>query len=88
PPDEAITDTEVTMCKLKINTKNDPPYIFDARDKIIIDTEKSLVTINGKNAINLKDIFSNFPTVIRGENLIEIMPPDVKATVSYRERYR
>ncbi|MCQ6300843.1 MULTISPECIES: phage tail family protein, partial [Bacillus cereus group] len=37
---------------------------------------------------NLKDIFSNFPTVIRGENLIEIMPPDLKATVSYRERYR
>ncbi|MEB9704212.1 phage tail family protein, partial [Bacillus cereus] len=54
----------------------------------IIDTQKSLVTINGKNAINLKDIFSNFPTVIRGENLIEIMPPDLKATVSYRERYR
>ncbi|MEB8732985.1 phage tail family protein, partial [Bacillus cereus] len=55
---------------------------------IIIDKEKSLVTINGKKAINLKDFFSNFPTVIRGENRIDIMPPDVKATVRYRERYR
>ncbi|MEC2647807.1 phage tail family protein, partial [Bacillus cereus] len=85
---DAMSFSDLKFWKLNLNTKNDPPYIFDARDKIIIDTEKSLVTINGKNAINLKDIFSNFPTVIRGENLIEIMPPDVKATVSYRERYR
>ncbi|MEC2704039.1 phage tail family protein, partial [Bacillus cereus] len=76
------------FCKVNLITKTDPPYIFVACDKFFIDTEKSLVTINGKNAINLKDIFSNFPTVIRGENLIEIMPPDLKATVSYRERYR
>ncbi|MBK5433407.1 distal tail protein Dit [Bacillus sp. TH25] len=71
--------------KVPSNTK---PYIFEAGDKIIIDTERSLVTINGKNAINTKDIFSNFPTIIRGENRIDIMPPDAKATVSYRERYR
>ncbi|HDR8065845.1 phage tail protein [Bacillus thuringiensis] len=88
PPVEAMSVSDLKFWKVNLNTKNDPPYIFDARDKIIIDTEKSLVTINGKNAINLKDIFSNFPTVIRGENLIEIMPPDVKATISYRERYR
>ncbi|HFU4567844.1 TPA: distal tail protein Dit [Bacillus cereus] len=88
PPVEAMSVSDLKFWKVNLNTKNDPPYIFDARDKIIIDTEKSLVTINGKNAINLKDIFSNFPTVIRGGNLIEIMPPDVKATVSYRERYR
>ncbi|MED2309990.1 phage tail family protein [Bacillus thuringiensis] len=88
PPVEAMSVSDLKFWKVNLNTKNDPPYIFDAGDKIIIDTEKSLVTINGKNAINIKDIFSNFPTVIRGENLIEIMPPDVKATVSYRERYR
>ncbi|PEC14515.1 distal tail protein Dit [Bacillus thuringiensis] len=88
PPVEAMSVSDLKFWKVNLNTKNDSPYIFDARDKIIIDTEKSLVTINGKNAINLKDIFSNFPTVIRGENLIEIMPPDVKATISYRERYR
>ncbi|MDP1457971.1 phage tail family protein [Bacillus wiedmannii] len=64
------------------------PYIFDTGDKIVIDTEKSLVTINGKNAINLKEIFSNFPVIIRGDNRIDIMPPDVNATISYRERYR
>ena len=71
--------------KVPSNTK---PYIFDAGDKVIIDTEKSLVTINGKDAINIKDIFSEFPKIIRGENRIDIMPPDVTATISYRERYR
>ncbi|MEB9588831.1 phage tail family protein, partial [Bacillus cereus] len=88
PPVEAMTVSDLKFWKVNLNTQNNPPYIFETGDKIIIDKEKSLVTINGKNAINLKDIFSNFPTVIRGENLIEIMPPDVKATVSYRERYR
>ncbi|MEE2015851.1 phage tail family protein, partial [Bacillus thuringiensis] len=88
PPVEAMTVSDLKFWKVNLNTQNNPPYIFDTGDKIIIDTEKSLVTINGKNAINLKDIFSNFPTVIRGENRIDIMPPDVKATVSYRERYR
>ncbi|MGG0448534.1 phage tail family protein, partial [Bacillus mycoides] len=53
-----------------------------------IDTERSLVTINGIDAINLKDFFSEFPKIIRGDNRIDIMPPDVTATISYRERYR
>lgn len=88
PPVEAMTVSDLKFWKVNLNTQNNPPYIFDRGDKIIIDTEKSLVTINGKNAINLKDIFSNFPNIIRGENRIDIMPPDVKATVSYRERYR
>lgn len=88
PPVEAMTVSDLKFWKVNLNTQNNPPYIFDTGDKIIIDTEKSLVTINGKNAINLKDIFSNFPNIIRGENRIVIMPPDVKATVSYRERYR
>ncbi|MGQ8811622.1 distal tail protein Dit [Bacillus sp. NA_165.1] len=88
PPVEAMTVSDLKFWKVNLNTQNNSPYIFDRGDKIIIDTEKSLVTINGKNAINLKDIFSDFPTVIRGENRIDIMPPDVKATVSYRERYR
>ncbi|MDA2299556.1 phage tail family protein [Bacillus cereus] len=87
-PVEAMTVSDLKFWKVNLNTQNNPPYIFDMGDKIIIDTEKSLVSINGKNAINLKDIFSNFPNVIRGENRIDIMPPDVKATVSYRERYR
>ncbi|MFP3415195.1 phage tail family protein [Bacillus sp. SIMBA_074] len=71
--------------KVPSNTK---PFIFDTGDKVIIDTERSLVTINGKDAINIKDIFSEFPKIIRGDNRIDIMPPDVTATISYRERYR
>ncbi|MEB8792760.1 phage tail family protein [Bacillus cereus] len=88
PPVEAMTVSDLKFWKVNLNTQNNPPYIFETGDKIIIDKEKSLVTINGKKAINLKDFFSNFPTVIRGENRIDIMPPDVKATVRYRERYR
>ncbi|MEB8879320.1 phage tail family protein, partial [Bacillus cereus] len=54
-----------------------------------IDTERSLVSINGKKAINLKDIFSDYPVVSKGSNKLEIMPSDVGiAKVTYRERYR
>ncbi|KOS25487.1 phage tail protein [Bacillus anthracis] len=88
---QPINEIQIDDLKIwKVNKvpSNTKPYIFDTGDKIIIDTEKSLVTINGKNAINIKEIFSKFPNVIRGENRIDIMPPDVKATISYRERYR
>lgn len=74
----------------KVNSVEDQmkSFIYEAGDKIVIDTARSLVTINGKDAVNLKDIFSNFPTVIKGYNRMDITPPDVKATVTYRERYR
>ncbi|KZD27478.1 distal tail protein Dit [Bacillus cereus] len=88
---EPVNEIQIDDLKIwKVNKvpSNAQPYIFDTGDKIVIDTEKSLVTINGKNAINIKEIFSNFPVVIRGENRIDIMPPDVNATISYRERYR
>ncbi len=87
-PVDVIQIDDLKIWKVNKVPSNAQPYIFDTGDKIVIDTEKSLVTINGKNAINIKEIFSNFPVVIRGENRIDIMPPDVKATVSYRERYR
>ncbi|HHI3604922.1 TPA: distal tail protein Dit [Bacillus anthracis] len=79
---------DLKIWKVNKVDENARPYIYDVGDKIIIDTEKSLVTINGKNAINFKDIFSNFPTVIQGYNRMDISPPDVKAKVSFRERYR
>ncbi|HDR5461913.1 distal tail protein Dit [Bacillus anthracis] len=88
---EPVNEIQIDDLKIwKVNKvpSNTKPYIFDAGDKVIIDTERSLVTINGKDAINIKDIFSEFPKVIRGDNRIDIMPPDVNATISYRERYR
>ncbi len=87
-PVDVIQIDDLKIWKVNKVPSNAQPYIFDTGDKIVIDTEKSLVTINGKNAINIKEIFSNFPVVIRGENRIDIMPPDVNATISYRERYR
>ena len=48
PPVEAMTVSDLKFWKVNLNTQNNPPYIFDTGDKIIIDTEKSLVTINGK----------------------------------------
>ena len=40
---------------------NMKPFIVDVGDKVIIDTERSLVTINGEDAINLKELLSDFP---------------------------
>ncbi|MBW3490779.1 distal tail protein Dit [Bacillus sp. FDAARGOS_1420] len=87
-PVDVMQIDDLKIWKVNKVPSNTKPYIFDTGDKIVIDTERSLVTINGKNTINIKDIFSNFPKVISGDNRIDIMPPDVNATVSYRERYR
>lgn len=58
-------------------------------DKVVIDTENSHVMIEGKDAINIKDIFSNFPIINKGMNTLEIMPSDIgTAKVKYRERFR
>lgn len=68
---------------------DETPYIFDVGDKIRIDTERSLVTINGKNVIGLKDIFSRFPSVKRGANAIIVRPYNVgSAQITYREMYK
>ncbi len=88
PPVNTIQIDDLKVWKVNKVDTNAKSYIYDVGDKIIIDTENSLVTINGKNAINFKDIFSNFPTIIKGYNRIDIMPPNVKAKVSFRERYR
>ncbi|WP_144508939.1 distal tail protein Dit [Bacillus mycoides] len=88
PPVDIMQIDDLKFWKVNKVGDNTRSFIYDVGDKIIIDTEKSLCTINGKDAINLKSIFSNFPTVIRGHNRIDIMPPDVKAKVSFRERYR
>lgn len=54
-------------------------------DKVRIDTEKSLVSINGASAINLKDLFSDYPKINKGQNKLEIMPANIgKAKVIYR----
>ncbi|HFK1751915.1 TPA: distal tail protein Dit [Bacillus cereus] len=80
---------DLKIWKVNMNTRNNPPYIFDVGDKVVIDTERSLVTINGKSAINLKDIFSDYPVIHKGSNKLEIMPSTVgTAKVTYRERFR
>ncbi|PGY94652.1 distal tail protein Dit [Bacillus cereus] len=85
--DMSIDDLKIW--KVNMNTQDNPPYIFDVGDKVVIDTERSLVSINGKKAINLKDIFSDYPIIQKGTNKLEIIPSDVGiAKVTYRERYR
>ncbi|MEK4707083.1 distal tail protein Dit [Bacillus sp. FSL R10-2780] len=80
---------ELKVWKLYSINVDDTPYIFDVGDKIHIDTERSLVTINGTNAIALKDIFSSFPIVKRGQNEIIVRPANVGiAELRYRERFR
>ncbi|MGA5663706.1 distal tail protein Dit [Bacillus bombysepticus] len=80
---------DLKIWKVNMNTQDNPPYIFDVGDKVVIDTERSLVSINGKKAINLKDIFSDYPVIHKGSNKLEIMPSTVgTAKVTYRERFR
>ncbi|CAH2462761.1 MULTISPECIES: distal tail protein Dit [Bacillus cereus group] len=87
PMDMWIEDLKVW--KLYSVNVDETPYIFDVGDKIQIDTERSLVTINGTNAIALKDIFSSFPVVKRGQNEIIVRPANVGiAELTYRERFR
>ncbi|UIJ67570.1 phage tail family protein [Bacillus cereus] len=89
PPVEAMSVSDLKFWKVNLNTKNTPPYIVDVGDKVVIDTENSHVTIEGKDAINMKDIFSNFPVINKGMNTLEIMPSDIgTAKVTYRERFR
>lgn len=89
PPVEAMSVSDLKFWKVNLNTKNTPPYIVDVGDKVVIDTENSHVTIEGKDAINIKDIFSNFPIINKGMNTLEIMPYDIgTAKVKYRERFR
>ncbi|MGX5553044.1 distal tail protein Dit [Bacillus cereus] len=89
PPVEAMSVSDLKFWKVNLNTKNTPPYIVDVGDKVVIDTENSHVTIEGKDAINIKDIFSNFPIINKGINTMEIMPSDIgTARVKYRERFR
>ncbi|WP_242291385.1 distal tail protein Dit [Bacillus cereus group sp. BfR-BA-01356] len=89
PPVEAMTVSDLKFWKVNLNTSNTPPYIVDVGDKVVIDTENSHVTIEGKNAINIKEFFSNFPVINKGNNTLEIMPSDIgTAKVTYRERFR
>ncbi|MED3326892.1 phage tail family protein [Bacillus thuringiensis] len=89
PPVEAMTVSNLKFWKVNLNNQNTPPYIVDVGDKVVIDTESSHVSIEGKNAINLKDIFSNFPVINKGTNKLEIIPSDIGiAKVRYRERFR
>ncbi|AFQ20004.1 phage tail family protein [Bacillus thuringiensis] len=89
PPVEAMSVSDLKFWKVNLNTNNTPPYIVDVGDKVVIDTENSHVTIEGKNAINIKEFFSNFPVINKGNNTLEIMPSDIgTAKVTYRERFR
>ncbi|PER17480.1 distal tail protein Dit [Bacillus cereus] len=88
-PAQTITVDDIKVWKVNQNTSDNPPYIIEQGDKVRIDTEKSLVSINGASAINLKDLFSDYPTIAKGQNKLEIMPANIgKAKVIYRERYR
>ncbi|MHB0801698.1 phage tail family protein [Bacillus thuringiensis] len=89
PPVDVAFIEDVKFWKINTLTIDETPYIFDIGDKIQIDTERSLVTINGTNAIALKDIFSSFPVIKRGQNAVIIRPANVGiAELTYRERFR
>ncbi|MDA1676787.1 distal tail protein Dit [Bacillus cereus group sp. TH152-1LC] len=88
---EGILMNEVAQVQLSICQwwSNNPPYIVEKGDKVQIDTAKSLISINGTSAINLKDFFSDYPKITKGQNKLEIMPSNIGiAKVTYKERFR
>ncbi|MEH6932417.1 distal tail protein Dit [Bacillus sp. JJ783] len=88
-PTTTMTVDDIKVWKVNQNTSDNPPYIMEKGDKVQIDTAKSLVSINSANAINLKDLFSDYPKINKGQNKLEIMPANIgTAKVIYRERYR
>ncbi|PHB21081.1 phage tail protein [Bacillus pseudomycoides] len=65
------------------------PYIVEQGDKVVIDTERALVTLNGSNAISIKDLYSDFPVINKGDNTVIVRPKDIgTAKITYRDRYR
>ncbi|MES9780783.1 distal tail protein Dit [Bacillus thuringiensis] len=88
-PAVLMTVDDIKIWKVNQNTSNNPPYIVEKGDKVQIDTAKSLISINGTSAINLKDLFSDYPKITKGQNKLEIMPSNIGiAKVTYRERFR
>lgn len=88
-PAVLMTVDDIKIWKVNQNTSNNPPYIVEKGDKVQIDTAKSLISINGTSTINLKDLFSDYPKITKGQNKLEIMPSNIGiAKVTYRERFR
>ncbi|OLR25450.1 distal tail protein Dit [Bacillus cereus] len=88
-PAVLMTVDDIKIWKVNQNTSNNPPYIVEKGDKVQIDTAKSLISINGTSAINLKDLFSDYPKITKGQNKLEIMPSNIGiAKVTYKERFR
>lgn len=88
-PAVLMTVDDIKIWKVNQNTSNNPPYIVEKGDKVQIDTAKSLISINGTSAINLKDLFSDYPKITKDQNKLEIMPSNIGiAKVTYRERFR
>ncbi|HDR4683564.1 MULTISPECIES: distal tail protein Dit [Bacillus cereus group] len=87
-PCEVMSIHEVVIWKENNVLVNQTPYLIEKGDKVVIDTERSLVTINGLDAIASKDVFSEFPVIKRGTNKITVLPATLDAKVIYKERYR
>lgn len=88
-PVKTMQIDDLKIWKVNNVSENQIPYIADKGDKIVIDTERNLVTVNGKSIINIKDVFSTYPVIPRGVNRLRILPSDIgTATLTYRERFR
>ena len=65
------------------------PYIAEPGDKIIIDHEKNLITINGEPSNHLKNFGGNFFKLQPGNNNIGVFPQETFDTkISYREPFK
>lgn len=70
------------------NTDTGIPTIANAGDIIELDHQKNSITINGREANDLKNFGASFFALNKGVNQVSIYPSDsLRAELKYRERY-
>lgn len=89
-----VTEAILKASNLKVYRLNDPidsaiPYIAKAGDKIILDHEANLITINGEDRKDLKDFGAKFFKLAAGTDAVLLAPADkLTGKVTYKERFK
>lgn len=61
---------------------------FQPGDVMVVDCNAELVTVNGQRAMNDLDNFSDFLSVIRGDNNYEFYPVVAEVEIRYTPRWK
>lgn len=89
PSPSRLRINSVEVFELSQVVEDTTPYIVRKGDEIMIDCDAENVFINGRNAMPLKHIGSDFFHLESGYSTISVEPAEAfDGTVTFRERYR